>query len=106
MENLKLIRQKLNITQIRLSIAAEVSQETISAYEAGKALPSAYTLMRMANFLNTSTDYLLDLTDNPLPYGKTQDKDATELLVFYNKLNQKGKNDVLTYAKIRGKLDD
>ncbi|MBQ6135307.1 MAG: helix-turn-helix transcriptional regulator [Bacilli bacterium] len=106
MKNLKLIRQKLNITQIRLSVAAEVSQETISAYEAGKALPSVYTLIKMANFLNTSTDYLLDLTDNPLPYSKSQDKNTEELLVFYNKLDQKGKNDVLTYTKIREKLDE
>ena len=106
MKNLKLIRQKLNITQIRLSVAAEVSQETISAYEAGKALPSVYTLIKMANFLNTSTDYLLDLTDNPIPYSKSQDKDTAELLVFYNKLDQKGKNDVLTYTKIREKLDE
>ena len=83
-----------------------MSQETISAYEAGKALPSAYTLMKMAKFLNTSTDYLLDLTDNPLPYGKTQDNDVAELLVFYNKLDSKGKKDVLTYTKIREKLDE
>jgi dipeptidyl-peptidase-3 len=37
MNRIKELRKKRNITQIRLSIAAEVSQETISAYENGKA---------------------------------------------------------------------
>lgn len=105
MKNLKIIREKLNITQIRLSIAAEVSQETISAYEAGKSLPSADTLIKLAKFLNTSTDYLLDLSDNPNPILNT-DKNTTELLLFFNKLDEDGKNDVLKYAKIRKMMDE
>ena len=47
MENLKKIREKKKITQVRLSIAAEVSQETISAYESGKAFPSVETLIKI-----------------------------------------------------------
>ena len=43
MENLKRIREKKKVTQVRLSIACEVSQETISAYESGKAFPSVDT---------------------------------------------------------------
>ena len=52
MKNLRKIRKEKNITQIRLSIAAEVSQETISAYESGKALPSVDTLIKISKFLN------------------------------------------------------
>ena len=40
MKNLKAIREGKNITQVRLSIEVGVSQETISAYESGKAMPS------------------------------------------------------------------
>ena len=101
MKNLKRIREKLNITQVRLSVAIEVSQETISAYEAGKALPSAETLIKMAKFLNTSVDYLLDLTDNSLPINSIPNNSYDELLVIYNKLDKEGKNDILKYAKIR-----
>ena len=57
---IKELREKKKITQVRLSIAAEVSQETISAYESGKAFPSVETLIKIADFLGTSTDYLLD----------------------------------------------
>jgi len=71
MKNLKELSQKKKITQIRLSITAEVSQETISAYESGKTLPSADTLIKLANFLDTSVDYLLGLTDQIEPFGKS-----------------------------------
>ena len=101
MKNLKIIREKLNITQVRLSVAIEVSQETISAYEAGKAMPSVETLIKMANFLNTSTDYLLDLTDNSIPVNNIKRNDSDELLSIYNRLDNEGKKDLVKYAKIR-----
>ena len=101
MKNLKIIREKLNITQVRLSVAIEVSQETISAYEAGKSLPSADTLIKMANFLNTSVDYLLDLTDNSLPVKVMKQNDYDELISIYNRLDKEGKEDIIKYAKVR-----
>lgn len=99
MKNLRKIRLEKNITQIRLSIAAEVSQETISAYESGKALPSIETLLKIAEFLDTSTDYLLDKTDNPIINNKKNSDMSDELNYYFNKLNIKEKNDVLWYCK-------
>ena len=101
--NLKKIRNEKNITQIRLSIAAEVSQETISAYESGKAFPSVETLIKIADFLDVSIDYLLNRTDNPLINGSTKNKDE-ELISIINSLNKEQKEDVLTYAKIRKQM--
>lgn len=101
MNNLKKIRKKLNITQVRLSVAVEVSQETISAYEAGKSLPSAETLIKMADFLNTSVDYLLDLTDNSLPVKDIKQESYDELISIYKRLSKEGKEDIVKYAKIR-----
>jgi len=102
MKNLKNYRNEKGITQIRLSIAAEVSQETISAYESGKAMPSAETLIKIADFLGVSVDYLLDRTDNPL---MNINKDInSEMLNIYNQLNKEQKEDVLRYAKIRKQM--
>ena len=101
MKNLKKIREKLNITQVKLSIEIEVSQETISAYEAGKTLPSAETLIKMANYLNTSVDYLLDLTDNDLPVKDTVKNSYDELISIFNRLDKDGKDDIIKYARIR-----
>lgn len=100
---LKEIRNKKKITQIRLSIAAEVSQETISAYESGKALPSAETLIKIADFLDVSIDYLLERTDNPLVNRSAKDED-NELLNIYHQMNKEQKKDIVTYAKIRKQM--
>ena len=80
MNRIKELRKKRNITQIRLSIAAEVSQETISAYENGKAEPKMDKLIRIADFLNTSTDYLLERTDNDAPLSDLSNKVVDEQL--------------------------
>lgn len=101
MKNLKIIREKLNITQVKLSVEIEVSQETISAYESGKTLPSAETLIKMAKYLHTSVDYLLDLTDNDLPVSNIKRNEYDELLNVFNKLDNEGKEDIIKYAKIR-----
>ena len=104
MKNLKRIRKEKNITQIRLSVAVEISQETISAYENGKALPSAETLIKIADFLDVSIDYLLGRTDNPIVNTINNNEDS-ELLNIYHKLNKEQKNDIITYAKIRKQMD-
>lgn len=70
MENLKKLREEKSISQIRLSVEIGVAQETISAYERGKAVPTCENLVKLAKFLNTSTDYLLGLSDMKLPYHK------------------------------------
>ena len=67
MVNLRKMREKKGITQINLSSNIGVAQETISAYESGKALPSIDTLIRIVDYLGTSTDYILDRTDVPSP---------------------------------------
>ena len=101
MENLKKIREKKKITQIRLSIAAEVSQETISAYESGKSFPSVETLIKMADFLGTSTDYLLGRIndDMPLLSIKKNGFDVTDLMLLeeFDKLTKDKKNKLIGY---------
>jgi transcriptional regulator with XRE-family HTH domain len=102
MNNLKKYREEKGITQIRLSIEAGVSQETISAYENGKAFPSAETLIKMADFLGVSIDFLLDRSDNPLV--NTNKDINSEMMDIYNKLDKVQKEDVLRYAKIRKEM--
>lgn len=97
MDNLRIIREKKNITQLRLSVEAGVAQETISGYELGKTKPSVETLCKMANFLGTSVDYLLGRTDVQTPISQliidSFSAAELEMIVAYKKLNkeQKGK---------------
>lgn len=63
-EKLKAVRKSKNLTQLELSKRLEVSKGTISAYEQGLSYPSLETLVKICEILNTSSDYLLSLSDN------------------------------------------
>lgn len=103
MENLKKMRIKRNVTQVKLAEIAHVTQETISAYESGKAYPSVETLIKIADFLNTSTDYILDRIDNDEPIKNTTikntDNKTYRMLSNFIMLNDQKKDDVLWYSE-------
>ena len=87
-----------------MSIAAEVSQETISAYESGKAEPKMEKLIKIADFLNTTTDYLLGRTNNDSPLNDVMnnivDEQLTELLNNYARLNKLQRQDLIWYSNV------
>ncbi len=58
-DRIRLERQKLNYTQERLAIAAEISKSFLSEVETGIRNPSAEYLLRIANALEVSLDYLM-----------------------------------------------
>ena len=63
MERLKQLREAKGLTQLRLAMELNVSQETISGYEIGKAVPPAEMLVKLADVLDSSVDYILGRTD-------------------------------------------
>lgn len=104
MDRLRGLREKINITQVRLSTELEVSQETISAYENGKAEPKIDKLIKIANFLNTSTDYLLGRIDDESPLvdlaNNVVDEQLNELINNYARLNKLQRKDLIWYSGI------
>ena len=68
MKNIKLIRVINDYTQIKVQMETGIPQSIISKYETGELLPTTENLMILATFYNTSIDYLLDLTDEKVPY--------------------------------------
>lgn len=101
MENLRKIREKNKVSQIRLSIDLEVSQETISAYERGKAFPTCENLIKLANIFHTSTDYLLDLTTISCPINTISKDNLSEqeytVLANFKDLSNTKKEKLLAY---------
>lgn len=78
---IKELREERNMTQVKLSIELEVSQETVSAYESGKHYPSVATLIKLASLFHTSCDYILGISsqrNNSMP----RNLDSTEQLVL------------------------
>ena len=60
MENLRKIRENRNINQLKVAMDLEITQESISKYETNRAMPSSNVLIKLADYFNCSTDYLLE----------------------------------------------
>ena len=67
---LRHIREDSDITQHELAEYLHIKQNTYSQYENGQRQLPIEILISLAKFYNTSTDYLLGLTDEKKPYGK------------------------------------
>ena len=59
-ENLKKARKSRNMTQKELAGIVQVNSVNICYFENGYKIPSVATLVRIADTLNCSIDYLLD----------------------------------------------
>jgi transcriptional regulator with XRE-family HTH domain len=68
-DRLRQIKLDRGITQLALAAAIGVGRTTVSEYESKKIgkMPSTSVFIRIARHLNISTDYLLGVTENPLP---------------------------------------
>lgn len=102
MENLRTIRKKRHKNQLNVAIAVGVSQEIISMYENGVTVPSIDVLIKLAKYLETSTDYLLGLTDNDtqIKYmDKTLNKKEQELFEKFTYLRTEDQLKLIGYAE-------
>lgn len=61
----KELRIKKGITQVRLAIDLNLSQNSVSRYENGEREADYATLIKFADYYNVSIDYLLGRTDKP-----------------------------------------
>ncbi len=60
MKRLRELRKSRGITAKELGHIINVAESTISLYENGKRAPDYVTLLKIANYFDVSTDYLLD----------------------------------------------
>ena len=63
-KNIKRIREKREIKQEELARAIGIKRENISLYESGKTKPTLKTIIKIANYLDTTIDYLLSDTND------------------------------------------
>ena len=67
---LKDLREDADLSQTALGNAIGIPQRTYSYYENGQRMIPPEVLSRLADFYNTSVDYLLGRTDQKEPYPK------------------------------------
>lgn len=63
------LRIQHGLSQVELSRRALVAQGSVSKYESGESIPSADALARLAAILETSPEYLVGFTDDPVPFS-------------------------------------
>lgn len=64
------LREDRDLTQKQLASVLNCSQQVYSNYELGQRDIPTQTLIAIADFYDTSTDYLLGRTNVPAPYPK------------------------------------
>ena len=89
------LRQRLGITQVELAHQVNVRQSYVSDIEHDRAIPSIQVLVSIANVLDTSIDFLLLRSDDPLLPNDEEDDEraATDLardalLAEYDRLDE------------------
>jgi transcriptional regulator with XRE-family HTH domain len=65
------LREDKDIKQTEIASYLHCTQVCYSRYESGTRDIPTEILIKLANFHNTSIDYLLGLTDNSTPYEKS-----------------------------------
>lgn len=70
LERLRGLREDRDLTQEDIAALLQVHQTTYSDYEREKVNIPLSSLKKLAIFFGTSTDYILDLTDEIRPYPR------------------------------------
>lgn len=63
------LREDKDLTQTQMASYLQCSQRVYSNYERGDIDIPTQVLIKLADFHNTSVDYLLGRTKNPKPYA-------------------------------------
>lgn len=104
------LREERNLTQTDIANAIQTSRTNIGRWEKGLNEPAASYLIKLAEFFEVSTDYLLGLEteygakkysapakkEMPVP---TLSQDEQELLDIYHALEREYKAQILEYAR-------
>ena len=64
-ERLKKLRLQNGVTQKAIAEGIGVTSVSVQRFEYGTAKPKLDTVIKLADFFNVSTDYLLGRSDNP-----------------------------------------
>ena len=72
LKRLKELREDRDLKQITIANLLDMKQPQYARYEIGKRDLPLDNLIELAKFYNTSTDYILGLTNEPIPYPRVK----------------------------------
>lgn len=69
-ERIKNLREDNDLTQKEIAYLLKITRQQYGLYESGKRTIPIDLLIVLANFYNTSVDYILGRTNIKIPYNK------------------------------------
>ena len=78
-EKIRILRVKTNLYQEQLAEAVGVSSRSISAYEAGRAIPRKNTLRKLAKALGVTVEYLTNDNATDPDAGRIREEKIEEV---------------------------
>ncbi len=97
---LKELRLLKHESQQKLAMILNVSQTMISRYENGDAFPDVDTLIAIARHYNVSIDFLIEFSNDRLPYTKSNlPEQEQDLLLLFKQLDSTQKEKVVSYIQ-------
>ena len=94
-KNLKYLREKKGISQLQLAQALGITQQSVNKYENQTTEPDIDMLINMADFFDTSIDFLLGHTNIERKYEVTYDTELNEeeirVMEGYREVDKAGK---------------
>jgi len=98
--NLKLLRKEYGISQQKLADALQISQQSINQYENHKVEPDIHLLSAMADYFDTSIDFIVGRTEERRKIERTEetqlnDKEA-QMVKSYRALSREERECVQT----------
>ena len=101
--NLKQIRNSKDLLQTKVAMDLNITQETVSSYETGRVFPSSDMLIKLADYYNTSIDYLLCRTKYDIPINDIKPNNISDSdFILLNKINKLSPN---YKSKVEGYID-
>ena len=100
---LKELRKEKNCTQRQLGKELGLTANSICEWEKNRSEPSIEMILRLTQFFDVSTDYLLRQTDElgaVLPGSKELPEEELELLRLYRNLPPEFKQSLLSSARL------
>lgn len=62
---IKELRKSRHLSQLKMAMDLNMSQNTLSRYETGEREPGIRQLIRIADYFQVSVDYLIGRSDDP-----------------------------------------
>lgn len=102
MQQLSILRKSKGLTQKEIAEHIGVSRQAYANYESGNREPDFKTLLKLAEYLDVSTDYLLGETDEikeKTPAEVSEEDLKVALFGGDREVSDEMWNEVLDYAK-------